>query len=118
MKRVEALYTLTKEMLELLDKPCESFEARDRLIESIDAMLNKRETLVQQVQPPYTEEEVQLGKQIVEMDRIIKEKMHHVLGSIEGDLRRLKQKKDSDKTYINPYKNLETVDGMYVDNKL
>ncbi|HLS23547.1 MAG TPA: hypothetical protein VK037_06475 [Pseudogracilibacillus sp.] len=118
MERIQPLYKTTKQLLEVVEKPYETFEEREKLIDEMNKLLVQREELMQEVKPPYTEEEETLGKQIIKMDETIKEKMNELFRSVQTDLRQLKQKRDSDKTYINPYKNLETVDGMYVDDKL
>lgn len=118
MNRMELLYDTTKQMVEELQKEYSDVDTRTEIISNINTLLEKRDAMLEKLTPPYTEEEEAIGKKIIEMDVIIKEKMDHIYKAVQDDLKHLKNKKDSNKAYLNPYKGMKTVDGMYLDNKL
>lgn len=118
MNRMDSLYKTTKDMLEVLTENYTTVDERTTVISKINNLLEKRSVILKEITPPYSEKEESIGKEIIKMDRTIREKMDHIYKLIQTDLRKLKQKKDTNKTYINPYKDMKTVDGMYLDNKL
>lgn len=118
MNRLDSLYNTTKQILHTLNKDHATIDERTEVISKINKLLEQRGTILEQIRAPYTEAEELVGKEIIKMDEKIREKMELIYKEIQDDLRKLKQKKDSNKTYINPYKGMKTVDGMYLDNKL
>lgn len=118
MGRLQDLLAVTEKIDRLLDTTYKSNEERMKIIEELNELLEKRGTILKTIVAPYTEEETTLGKQVIELDQSIQAKMEILYDSIRADLKHLKQKKDSNKTYMNPYGKMETIDGMYLDNKL
>jgi|SRR5699024_6450499 len=118
MEQMNSLYNITKQILVTLNQQCSTIDERTTMIDKVNELLEQRGKILETLTPPYSKKETTTGVKIINMDNMIKERMDCVYGTIRDDLKQLKYKKDSDLTYINPYKNMKTVDGMYVDNKL
>jgi flagellar protein FliT len=109
------LFNVTKELYELLEQPAGK-EKRDETIEAIQRLLSQRDVLIQQLQPPYSEEEQELGMQMVSLNEMINEKLRQLKQQIQQDLKAIKQKKMANQNYMNPYQSL-AIDGMFYDKK-
>lgn len=118
MGRMDDLYIVTNELLNLLKKENSNAEERTNVITKVNELLERRGEIIQKIKPPYSDEEEQIGIKIIELDKEIRAKMDSIYNAIQHDLKQLKQKRDSNITYMNPYKNMKTVDGMYLDDKL
>jgi flagellar protein FliT len=112
---VAELFSVTKELYELLEQPARK-EKRDETIEAIQRLLAQRDVLIQQLQPPYSEEEQELGMQMVSLNEAIAEKLQQLKQQIQEDLKAIKQKKMANQNYMNPYQSL-AIDGMFYDKK-
>jgi flagellar protein FliT len=112
---VSELFTVTKELHELLYQSI-SKEQRDETIEAIQRLLDERDSLIGQLQPPYSEEEQELGMQMVSLNEAIAEKLQQLKQQIQQDLKAIKQKKMANQNYMNSYQSLE-IDGMFYDKK-
>jgi flagellar protein FliT len=112
---VSQLFAITKELYELLHQP-NSKDQRDEIISAIRLSLNQRDSLIQQLQPPYSEKEQELARQIITLNEKINEKLQLLKQQIQQDLKVIKQKKAANQNYMNPYQPL-TIDGMFYDKK-
>jgi flagellar protein FliT len=112
---VVELFHVTKKLYELLHRPVGK-EQRDETIEAIQELLDKRDSLIEQLQPPYNEEEQELGMQIVSLNEAIAEKLQQLKQQIQQDLKMIKQKKTANQNYMNLYQPL-SLDGMFYDKK-
>jgi len=113
---IKKVYQLTKEIDELLTNAKKS-NNREDLIESINRLIEQREQYIQQVIPPYTENEKVTGQAIVKLNERISEAMTQLQKDIQLEIKQMKKTKQSSESYINPYKNIRMVDGMYLDQK-
>lgn len=118
MNRLDSLYDTTKEIIKTLNKTYTDVDDRTEIISKVNELLEQRGAILEEIKPPYTAEEESIGKKVVIMDQKIRKKMDDLYKAVQTDLRKLKQKKDSNKTYMNPYKGMKIVDGMYMDDKL
>lgn len=118
MEHMKSLYETTKQILDTVNKDHYTVDERTIVISKVNNLLEKRELVLEKIKPPFTKEEEVIGGEIVKMDKQISEKMGLIYEAIQQDLKQFKQQKDSNKTYINPYKDMSTVDGMYLDDKL
>ncbi|HZW69123.1 MAG TPA: hypothetical protein VFF20_11075 [Pseudogracilibacillus sp.] len=118
MEAMKSLYETTKQILDTVNKDHFTVDERTVVIEKINDLLEKREVILEKIKAPYSKEEEVIGGEVVKLDKLISEKMDFIYKTIQQDLKQLKHQKDSNKTYINPYKDMNTVDGMYLDNKL
>lgn len=109
------LFQVTKQLYDLLDEPIPK-EARDETIDMIRHLLGRRDELIEQLQPPYSDEEQELGMEIVMLNETIDQRLHGLKQQIYQDLKAMKQKKMANQNYLNPYQSL-SVDGMFYDKK-
>ncbi|HLS06701.1 MAG TPA: hypothetical protein VK079_02020 [Bacillota bacterium] len=115
-RHIEKLYDLTEELLNLvIQKPLN--KNRESLINDINDLIDRREKCIKNIQPPYTENEVTIGQQIVQMDEEISQKMLHMQQSIRNEIKHMRKSKQSTTSYVNPYENVRTIDGMFLDQR-
>ena len=78
--------------------------------------LDQREELLKSIQPPFTEQEKELGKQLVELDQQVKQLLQKQKQEIQQDIKQLHMKKESNQKYTNPYESMP-VDGLFYDKQ-
>ncbi|WP_277678759.1 hypothetical protein [Gracilibacillus dipsosauri] len=116
MEAIQKYYQLTKEMLSLLNVPSGS-QKRKELIDHITEMIDNRQQWMEQIKAPYTQEEEELGKQTVILDRQLNDKLQQLFQSIKKDMRNNKKQQRSNTKYLNPYQSISTLDGRFMDSK-
>ncbi|MBM7570232.1 flagellar protein FliT [Aquibacillus albus] len=116
MNRMEQVYETTMELHQLLDGE-KIKENRDGTIDSINKLLGKRSDLLKGIEPPYTDQEKEVGQQVVQLDRVIQSKMGMLFQTIKSEIKTVKKQKQSNQKYKNPYQNLSNFDGMFLDSK-
>lgn len=114
--RLDELLAVTKQLNELLSISVAP-DNRDELIKQTNQLIEKRETYMKNVEPPFTEEEIQIGKQIIDMNTFIQKRMDQLFFALKKEMKQIKQKKQSNRRYIKPYKNAQTFDGIFLDKK-
>lgn len=112
MNIVKQVYDCTLELLDILQADIE----RNDKIDQIEEVLDQREEFIQQMSAPYTDEEKQLGKRLIEMNQKVNQMLQREKLFIQKDLKDLSVKKESNTKYTNPYQNLST-DGMFYDKR-
>jgi flagellar protein FliT len=115
MSVVFALLETTKWLADLLCEPV-SNEKRDEVIARIEQLLEEREPLLAQLPSSFTEEEQQIGREILALNQTIDAKFLELKRAIQRDLQRTKQTKTVVKHYNHPYESL-SIDGMFYDKK-
>lgn len=115
MSAVEECYEVTKQLLALVQKEVGEDE-REAIIEKIESLLEKRETLLSHIHPPFTAIEEQMGKQMIEWNREIDKSLKKLQMQIQVDMQGIKKKKTSVQKYVNPYESLQP-DGIYYDKR-
>lgn len=113
MSSIKQFYKLTTELIQFLEK---SEEERDEKITHVEDLLNQRENLLKDIVPSFTDEDVELGKEIVKLNTRLAQLLQGEKASIQKDIKELQVKKDSNTKYINPYQSLST-DGMFYDKR-
>lgn len=116
MSRIHALYSTTLTMSELLSQKITSTN-REEVMQKIDDLLELREKQMEYIKPPFTKEEQHLGEQVIQLNEQISKKMDHLFESIKTDMRLVKKRKESNRSYINPYGKIKSTDGMFMDSK-
>ncbi|MBM7585881.1 flagellar protein FliT [Bacillus pakistanensis] len=114
MSAVQQCYDITKELFILVDKV--DSEYRDQVIEKVEALLERRGSLLKSIQAPFPEEEKAQGVQIVRWNTKIDQKLVLLRTDIKRDMNGLNKKKTSVKKYTNPYDSLQ-FDGMFYDKR-
>ena len=116
MSQVQKLHDVTSQLYELFQKD-HAEEERDETIEQVNGLLDEREQLLQDIQRPYSDKEKELGKEILHMDQTIQEKTNALMKQVKKDIAQTKKQKSSNQKYTNPYQNVSTSDGMFMDQK-
>ena len=94
-------------------------DVRDAFIEEIDAILEERARLTEQLTEAgfVYDSTSKLHRTLFELDKGIRERLVLVLQSIKQDMKELQVTKKSEQQYNNPYGHVQTMDGMYYDKK-
>lgn len=116
MNKVQKVYEITESIHQLLFNQDKELE-REQLIEQVNELIDQRQKEVDQLAPPYTEDEMKLGQKTIQIDKVINEKLTVLFKNIQEDMKEVQQRKVQTKSYINPYGKLKTTDGMYLDSK-
>jgi len=116
MNKVQKVYEITESIHQLLFNQDQKLE-REQLIEQVNELIDQRQKEVDQLAPPYTEEETKLGQKTIQFDEAINEELSVLFKNIQADMKEVQQRKAQNKSYINPYGKLKTTDGMYLDSK-
>lgn len=92
---------------------------RDAFIEKIDTLLDARGAIIDDIQAndPNALNNHPLLKNLIELDKGIKERLLKVKNLIKADMQQLQTTKASEQKYTNPYASVRTMDGMYYDRK-
>src|SRR5699024_5368954 len=118
MNRVQSVYNKTITILKLLKEQKDYSNHREDVLSQLNELILERETLMEDLAPPYTEEEKVIGKKIITLNQQLEEEMGILVNYIKDDMKKMKQHRELNYTYIRPYGKPKTIDGMYVDNKL
>ena len=110
------VYQITKQLEELLSVQVTS-KNRAEVIDQVDELLEQRQKHLIQIYPPYSEQEKQVGKQVVQMNKHINQKMQIIFDALKKDIQQMNHQRKSTNSYTNPYKNVQTIDGMFMDSK-
>jgi flagellar protein FliT len=113
---VNALITfhqLTTELIQLLEN---TEVKRDNKITGVEELLNQRETLIGAIQPPYTPEEMEIGKKLNQLNGKLSQLLMLEKAAVQKNIKDLQNKKESNTKYVNPYQSLST-DGMFYDKR-
>ncbi|MBR3117983.1 flagellar protein FliT [Oceanobacillus profundus] len=116
MNRAEPVYELTMQMKQLLNQEITG-KTRESIIEQLTALITQRGIAMKALNPPYTEAEKQLGKELMQVNEEIQSKMQMLFLDLKKEMKQVKMQKKSNQSYTNPYKNVQTMDGMFMDSK-
>jgi flagellar protein FliT len=116
MDALQEVYKITLEMKDLLEPPITS-QTRESIIEELNRMIEERGRWMEQISPPYTEEEREFGERIYKLNIGIEEKMHQLFGELKIEMKQIQKQKKSQQTYSNPYKQVAVSDGTFLDKK-
>lgn len=113
MSAVKQFYRLTNQLIEMLEK---SQTDREQKIAQIESLLDQRETVMKGIVPPYTPEEAEMGKELIQLDARLTGLIEAEKILIQKDIKDLQIKKNSNTKYVNPYQSL-SADGMFYDKR-
>lgn len=117
MGRLQELYEVTAEMVEVLNQYEVEKIDRSTAIEKMTILIEQRSVVMEKLEPPYTDEEMKIGHEVIELNKEITNKMEQLYKVVKEDMNKVKKKKAFNPSYINPYGNLRTTDGLFVDSK-
>ena len=94
-------------------------EDRDVYIEKIHSLLDERGILIGNMQKNGFQVDLtnKSHSMLVELDKGIRERLDKVMKAIQLDLKGLQNAKKNEKQYMNPYANVQVMDGRYYDKK-
>ncbi|SHM96020.1 hypothetical protein [Gracilibacillus kekensis] len=106
----------TEKMIKLLEKPLKN-EQREKAIETINQLIEEREIITKQIKGPFSTSEQELGKEALVLDQQLSNSMEQVYQHLKKDIRNAKKQPRSNNSYLNPYKNVASFDGRFLDSK-
>lgn len=94
-------------------------EDRDDYVDTINTMLDKRETIIKGLRQEgfQFDEQNRIHRTLLELDNGIKKRLAAVMDAVKQDMANLQKTKKSEQQYFNPYSNVRVMDGMYYDKK-
>jgi len=116
MSQLQELHDVTSVLYDLV-KQSPTFDERDEVLEKIHDLLDKREELLNQIDGPYSDDEKRLGKEVIHMNETIESEIQRLMKQLKTDMARVRKQKNSNQKYTNPYQNLNSYDGMFLDKK-
>ncbi|MDR4935418.1 flagellar protein FliT [Rossellomorea marisflavi] len=112
MSSVSQCHALTKQLKILF----EGTDERDSQIESIGALLEKREQLLPTIAPPFSPEEQSMGEEMIYWNKEIDQELERLKFAIKRDMNNVYKTKTTVQKYTNPYESVQT-DGMFYDKR-
>lgn len=116
MNRLQPLYDVTVQLKNVLDQDITA-KNRGSVIEKVNELVEKRGQFMNDLTEPYTEEEKRLGQQLVPLNEDIQVSMNQLFHQLKAEMKQVKKQKKSNRTYTNPYENVQAMDGMFMDSK-
>lgn len=116
MGKLDTIYDVTNKIEHILNQSITT-KNRDSIITEVTALIEERGRMMEELTPPFSEQEKSLGRQVVELNVQIEKKMETLFESLKQDIRKMNKQKESNRSYINPYGNIKSTDGMYLDSK-
>ncbi|MDE3840136.1 flagellar protein FliT [Bacillus methanolicus] len=112
MSAVQQFHDLTVQLIKLL----ESSADRDEKIAKTTELLEKRQQLMSEMIPPFSNEEKEIGAAAITLNKKLNDLLYKEKILIQKDIKELSRKKESTNKYENPYNSL-LIDGMFYDKR-
>ena len=116
MGKLDTIYDVTNKIEKVLNQSITT-KNRESIISEATTLIEERGRMMEELTPPFSEQEKAFGKKIVEINVQIEKKMEILFASLKQDIRKINKQKESNRSYINPYGNIKSTDGMYLDSK-
>ncbi|WP_096269436.1 flagellar protein FliT [Paucisalibacillus globulus] len=116
MNRVQPILEITEEMEKILEGDISNSD-RQRVIDELNTLLVKRDSFMNHLSEPYSDEELALGNKLLPINQKIQQKMNLLFSELKLEMKQMKKQKNSNRKYTNPYENVQTVDGMFMDKR-
>lgn len=110
---VSQFYQRTVELIGILES---AKVEREGKISQVQTLLDERESLLREMVPPYTPDEVEIGKKLISLNSKLLQLLQTEKIMVQKDIKNLHAKKESNTKYVNPYQSLST-DGMFYDKR-
>lgn len=115
MNPVKGVYVTTVEMIQYLENSTE--EDREKRIEEINKMLEKRQEFLDKIEKPLSSGEEDLAKKAMQLNKKLDALLQQEKQNIQKDMEQLKVTKKSNRQYINPYASLQNTGGSFFDKR-
>ena len=116
MTALEELLSLHRSMLLFIRNEASGME-REEVIERINDFHEKRKPLLDQLQPPVSEEESIKANELIQFNEIITRYIQQSLNDVKKDIQVGNQKKKHTHHYSDPYGNQRGTDGAFYDKR-
>jgi len=116
MNRLKPIYELTIEIKDLLAEDIPS-KGREDTITQLNELIKRRGSYIDAMSQPFDEEEKRLGQKVISINASVQSRMQALFSDLKKDIQSMKKQKKSNRSYINPYKDVQTMDGMFMDKK-
>ncbi len=116
MDCLEKVFEITIELKELLERHITS-QNREEIINKLNQLIEARGKWMEQLQPPYTAAEKELGEKIYSLNIEIQNKMQQLFTDLKLEMRQVQKQKKTNQSYTNPYRNVHVSDGTFMDSK-
>ncbi|WP_232324889.1 flagellar protein FliT [Halobacillus mangrovi] len=107
---------MTTELDKIVHQPISDSNRAD-LLDRVDVLLDKRQSLMGELTQPSTDEEREMIEKVKRLDVKVNQKLEFLLTDLKRDMRNNKKQKSSNQRYTNPYQNVSSYDGMFFDHK-
>ncbi|MFE8696518.1 flagellar protein FliT [Cytobacillus sp. FJAT-53684] len=107
-------YQKTKQLIETFSNMKD--DEWELKMEQSEAVFLERDKLLQQIAPPFSDEDQVLFEKIQQLEKALESHMKNEKLSIHKNIKRLTETKESSNKYNNPYEHMNT-DGMFYDKR-
>lgn len=114
MHALKQFYETTVALIALLEK--DGMERDEKIAEAAE-LLEKRERFLQEIKPPFSPQEMALGKELASLNEKVELLLLKEKNEIQRNMQRLKKQKETNDKYTNPYESLLTVEGGFYDKR-
>ncbi|MFB7639493.1 flagellar protein FliT [Peribacillus butanolivorans] len=111
---IQTFHDLTVELLAVLED--RTIAERDDKIERVTQLIDQRDELLSQIEPPFTGKEQQLGRATMLLNQQVDRLLYLQKLEIKRDIQEINKKKKSSNKYTNPYESL-SIDGVFYDKR-
>lgn len=116
MSKLEEMIVHTKQLHQLfIDK--HQVTDREQVIQDIHVLLDRRAEILPYIGKPMTEVEKKQAAELTQLNEHVKHQMDEFFQQLKKEIQTNKLQKKSNRSYTNPYKHVQVVDGMFVDQK-
>ena len=118
MKQIQQVLQVSAQLFALLGNT-PKVEERDQFIEMIHQKLEERQVAIDELVAVgfVFDENNKMHVTLQELDKGIQERLQNVLKLIKDDLKSVQNAKKNEQQYLNPYSNVQVMDGRYYDKK-
>ncbi|PPA70237.1 hypothetical protein [Jeotgalibacillus proteolyticus] len=114
MSAVEECLLVTKALYTVILNGSE--KPGDEWVAQMNELFNRREAILPAIKEPFTDEEKEMGKQIITLNTQIEKALHKNRNEVQSEMGHLRSKKTNMKRYINPYDQVDR-DGTFYDKR-
>lgn len=115
-QELTVVFEKTEQLLYLLKKDITP-KNRGQKITEIYEVIEERAKYIEQLHPPYTVAEQKLGSKIISFDTQIQKRLRLLFSDLKQEMKQMNKQKRSTISYENPYQSLQSIDGMFWDQK-
>ncbi|SIS43039.1 hypothetical protein [Salimicrobium flavidum] len=90
---------------------------RSAIMENVESLVEERGELLRELKSPETEEEMAILTEVRSKDGSMQRRLEFLFNELKAEMRNNKKQRKGKQSYTNPYANVATMDGTYVDSK-